>query len=95
LIVQEPFQSIDSICLHIDGKELTLELLFEIDPGSDRKDAGVYLLAKEVLGLSCSLPLFEEGEGPEDFFLVAAELLQDVMTLRSNSGCNTQVKTRG
>ena len=75
LIVQRSFQSIDSICLHIDGKELTPELLFKIGPGFDGKDASVHLLAKEVLGPSCGLPLFEEGKGPEDFLLITAELL--------------------
>jgi len=75
LIVQGPFQSIDSICLHVDQKELTPELLFEIGPGSNRKDASIYLLAKEVLRPPYGSPLFEEGEGPEDFLLVAAELL--------------------
>jgi len=51
LIVREPFQSIDSIRLCVDQKELTLELLFEISPGSNGKDTGVYLLAKEILRL--------------------------------------------
>ena len=56
---------------------MTLELLFEIGPGSDRKDASIHFLVKEVLGPSRGSPLFEEGEGPKDFFLVVAELLQD------------------
>jgi len=34
------------------------------------------LLVKEVLGPPHSSSLFEEGEGPEDFLLVVAELLQ-------------------
>jgi len=75
LIVREPFQSIDGICFHVDWKELTLELLFEVGLGSNGKNAGICLLAKEVLGPPRSLPLFEEGKGPEDFLLVAAELL--------------------
>jgi len=54
---------------------LILELLFEISPGFNRKDASVHLLVKEVLRPPHSLPLFEEGEGPEDFLLIAAELL--------------------
>jgi len=74
LIVRGPFQSIDSICLYIDQKELTPELLFKISPESNRKDASVYLLAKEVLRPPHGSPLFEEGEGPEDFLLVVAEL---------------------
>jgi len=54
---------------------LTLELLFEVGPGSNWKNASVRLLAKEVLGPLCSTSILEEGEGPEDFFLVAGELL--------------------
>jgi len=54
---------------------LTPELLFEVSPGLDKKDASVHLLAKEVLGLPCSSSIFEKGEGPKDFLLVAAELL--------------------
>ena len=41
LIVRGLFQSIDSICLRVDQKELTLELLFKISPESDGKDASV------------------------------------------------------
>jgi len=55
---------------------LTLELLFEVSPGSNEKDADVCLLAKEVFGLPHSLFIFEKGEGPEDFLLVTGELLQ-------------------
>jgi len=51
--------------------------LFEIGPGSNRKDASVHFLVKEILRPSRGSPLFEEGEGPKDFFLVIAELLQD------------------
>jgi len=54
---------------------LTLELLFEISPGSNGKDAGVHLLAKEILRPPHSLSLFEESKGPEDFLFIAAELL--------------------
>jgi len=75
LIVQGPFQSTDSIRLCIDWEELTPELLFEIGPGSNRKDTSIHLLAKEVLGPSHSSSLFEEGKGLEDFLLIAAELL--------------------
>jgi len=50
--------------------------LFEVSPESNRKDASVCLLAKEVLGPSPGLFFSEEGESPEDFLLVAAELLQ-------------------
>jgi len=53
---------------------LTPELLFEVGPGSNWKDAGVHLLVKEVLRPLCSTFILEEGKGPEDFFLVAGEL---------------------
>jgi len=55
---------------------LTPELLFEVGPGLDRKNAGVCFLAKEVLGLSCSLSVLEKGEGSKDFLFITAKLLQ-------------------
>jgi len=64
------------ICLCIDQKELTSELLFEVGPRLDRKNTSVRLLAKEVLGPSRGTSVFEKCEGPKDFLLVAAELLQ-------------------
>jgi len=54
---------------------LTLELLFEVGPGSNWEDASVRFLAKKVLGPLRSTSILEEGKGPEDFFLVAGELL--------------------
>jgi len=75
LIVQRPFQSVDGVRFCIDRKELTLELLFEVDPGLNWKNASVRLLAKEVLRPLRSTSVLEEGEGPKDFFLVAGELL--------------------
>jgi len=54
---------------------LTLELFFKVGPGLNWKNAGVHLLVKEVLGPLHSMFILEEGEGPEDFFLVAGELL--------------------
>jgi len=76
LVVRGAFQSINGICFCIDQKELTLELLFEVSPGLDRKNASVRLLAKEVLGPPRCTSVFEKGEGPKDFLLIAAELLQ-------------------
>ena len=76
LIIRGAFQSVNGICFRIDQKELAPELLFEVGPGLDGKDAGVRFLAKEVLGPSRSASVFEEGEGPQDFLLVAAELFQ-------------------
>jgi len=75
LIVRRPFQSVDGVRFCIDWKELTPKLLFEVDPGLNWKNASVYLLAKEVLGPLCSTSILEEGKGPEDFFLVAGELI--------------------
>jgi len=75
LIVRRPLQSVDGICFCIDWKELTPELLFKVGPGSNWKDASVHFLAKEVLGPLHSTSILEEGEGPEDFFLVADKLL--------------------
>jgi len=54
---------------------LTLELLFKVGSGLNWKIAGVRLLAKEILGPLCSTSILEEDKGPEDFFLVAGELL--------------------
>jgi len=74
LIIRGAFQSVNSICFHIDRKELALELLFKVGPGLDGKDAGVHFLAKEVLGPPHGSSIFEKGEGPQDFLLVAAKL---------------------
>jgi len=75
LVVRGAFQSINSICFCIDREELTLELLLKVGPRLDRKNAGVCLLAKEVLGPLCGTSVFEKGEGPKDFLLIAAKLL--------------------
>jgi len=76
LVVRGAFQSVNSICFCVDQKELTPELLFEVGLRLDRKNAGVCLLAKEVLRPSRSTSVFEKGEGPKDFLLIAAELLR-------------------
>jgi len=55
---------------------LTPELLLKVSPGLNREDASVHFLTKEVLGPLDSPSTLEEGEGPEDFLLVTAELLQ-------------------
>jgi len=83
LIVQRPFQSVDGIRFCIDRKELIPKLLFEVDPGLNWKNAGVCLLAKEVLGPLRSTSVLEEGEGPKDFFLVAGELLWGQVQIQS------------
>jgi len=76
LVVQGAFQSVNGIYFSIDRKELTLELLFKVGPRLDRQNASVRLLAKEVLGPLRSTSVFEKGEGPKDFLLIAAELLR-------------------
>jgi len=54
---------------------VTPELLFKVSPELNGKNTGVHLLAKEVLGPPCSSSILEKGEGLEDFFLIATELL--------------------
>jgi len=76
LVVRGAFQSINGIRFCIDQKELTPELLFKVGPRLDRKNAGICLLAKEVLGPPRSTSVLEKGEGPKDFLLIAAKLLQ-------------------
>ena len=75
LIVRGPFQGIDYICFCIDWKELTLELPFEVSPGLNGKNTSVCFLVKKVFGPSCGSSILEKSESPEDFFLIAAELL--------------------
>jgi len=76
LIVQRPLQSVDSVYFYIDQEELTPELLLKVSPGLNGEDASVRFLMKEVLGPLSSPSTLEEDEGPEDFLLIAAELLQ-------------------
>jgi len=76
LVVRRAFQSVNGISFCIDRKELTPELLFEVSPRLDRKNAGVRLLAKEVFGPPRGMSVFEKGEGPKDFLLITAELLR-------------------
>jgi len=75
LTVRGAFQSVNGICFYIDQKELTPELLFKVGPGLDGKDASVCLLVKEILRLLHGSSILEESKGPEDLFLVTAELL--------------------
>jgi len=75
LVVRRAFQSVNGIHFCIDREELTPELLFEVSPRLDRKNAGVHLLAKEVFGPPCGTSVFEKGKCPKDFLLIAAELL--------------------
>jgi len=76
LVVRGALQSVNGICFCIDREELTPELSFEVGPRLDRKNAGVRLLVKEILGPPCGTSVFEEGECSKDFLLIAAELLQ-------------------
>jgi len=75
LVIRGAFQSVNGIRFCIDQKELTLELLFEVGPRLDRKNTGVCLLAKEVLGPSRGTSIFEKDECPKDRLLITAELL--------------------
>jgi len=59
-----------------------LELLFKVSPRLNGKTAGVCFLAKEVLGPLRGSSILEEGQGPENLFLVAAELLQDQVQIQ-------------
>jgi len=76
LVVRGAFQSVNGIGFCVDRKELTPELLFEVSPRLDRKNAGVCLLAKEVFGPPRDTSVFEKGKGSKDFLLIAAELFQ-------------------
>jgi len=49
---------------------------FEVGPRLDRKNAGVRLLAKEVLGPPRGTSILEKNKCPKDFLLVTAELLR-------------------
>ena len=82
LIVRGPFQGIDYICFCIDWKELTLELPFKVGPGLNGKKASVCFLAKEVFRPPCSPSILEKSKSPEDFFLVATELLWGQMQIQ-------------
>jgi len=82
LIVYRPLQSVDGICFHVDWEELTPELLLEVGPGLNWEDASIHLLVKEVLRPLRSPSTLEEDEGPENFLLVAAELLQSQMQIQ-------------
>jgi len=76
LVVRGALQSVNGIRFCIDWEELTPELSFEVGPRLDRKNAGVCLLAKEVLRPPRGTSVFEKGECPKDFLLIAAELLR-------------------
>jgi len=51
------------------------ELLFEVPPGLDGEDAGVYFLTEHILGPFGGATAFEKHESPEDFLLFVMELL--------------------
>jgi len=101
LIVQRLFQSIDGVHFCIDRKELTPKLLLEVDPRLNWKNASVHLLVKEVLGPLRNMSILEEGKGPEDFFLVAGELLWSQVQIQhagveeSSSGASFAREVRG
>jgi len=74
-VVGGSFQSIDCVRFHVDREEVDLELLFEVPPGLDGKDAGVCFLTEHVLGPFGGATTFEKCESPEDFLLFVVELL--------------------
>jgi len=49
--------------------------LFEVSPRLNGKNASIRFLVKEVLGPLHGSSILEKGQGPENLFLVAAELL--------------------
>jgi len=46
------------------------------------KNTGVRFLGKEVFRLPCGPSILEKSESPEDFFLVATELLQSQVQIQ-------------
>jgi len=76
LVVGGFLQSIDHVCLHVNREEVDLELLFEVPPGLDRKNASVRFLMEHIFRLLGGTTTFEECEGLEDFLLFVIELLQ-------------------
>jgi len=56
--------------------------LFEVKPRLNGKNAGVHLLAKEILGPLRGSSILEEGKSPENLFLVTAELLWGQMQIQ-------------
>jgi len=49
--------------------------LFKVGPGLNGENASVCFLVKEVFRPPCGPSILEKSESPEDFFLIAAELL--------------------
>jgi len=74
-VVGGSLQSIDHICLHINRKEVDLELLFEVPPGLDGENTSVCFLTEHIFGPLGGTTTFEECEGPENFLLFIVELL--------------------
>jgi len=77
LVVGGPFQSVDHVRFHIYREEVQPELLFEVSPGLDGKNASVHFLTEHVFGPLGSVTSFEECESPENLFLLVVELFQD------------------
>jgi len=76
LVVGGSFQSIDRVRFRVDREEVDPELLFEVPPGLDGEDAGVYFLTEHVLRPLGGATTFEKHEGPEDLLLFVVELLR-------------------
>ena len=75
MVVEHSLQDIDYISFYVDWEELSLELLYELSLGLDRKFASICFIPKDVLGPLGSLTSFKEHKGPEYLFFFVAKLL--------------------
>jgi len=75
-VVGGPFQSVDCVCFHIYREEVQPELLFEVSPGLDGKNASVHFLTEHVFRSLGGTTSLKERESPENLFLFVIELLQ-------------------
>jgi len=72
LVIGGAFQSIDCVRFRVNWKEVNLELLLEVSPGSDGENTGVHFLTKHVFRPLGSTTTFEEHKSPKNplFFIV-------------------------
>jgi len=71
-VIGGAFQSINCVRFRVNWEEVNPELLLEVSPGSDRKNASVRFLTKHVFRPPGSTTTFEERESPKNplFFIV-------------------------
>jgi len=71
-VIEGAFQSIDCVHFCVNWEKVNLELLLEVPPGSDGKNASVHFLMKHVIGPLGSTTTFEEHESPKNplFFIM-------------------------